>query len=93
MTEPIGYDALVQGERVHASLYTDPRVFADEMDRIFFRGWVFVGMDRPSQDSPLPIRRLALNTEVRQAEGGELIAESNFILAKQAIQAKHEVQA
>jgi phenylpropionate dioxygenase-like ring-hydroxylating dioxygenase large terminal subunit len=43
VTEPIRYDALVQDERVHASLYTDPRVFADEMDRIFFRGWVFVG--------------------------------------------------
>jgi len=25
------------------SLYTDPRIFADEMDRIFHRGWVFVG--------------------------------------------------
>jgi len=25
------------------SLYTDPRIFADEMERIFHRGWVFVG--------------------------------------------------
>lgn len=41
--EPIHYDALVQDERIHASLYTDPRVFADEMERIFHRGWVFVG--------------------------------------------------
>ncbi len=42
---PICYDALVQDERIHASLYTDPRIFAEEMERIFLRGWVFVGHD------------------------------------------------
>src|SRR6266446_5192030 len=36
---------------MHASLYTDPRVFADEMDRLFFRGWVFIGHER---EIPLP---------------------------------------
>jgi hypothetical protein len=41
----IDYKALVQDDRVHASLYTDPRIFADEMDRIFHAGWVFVGHD------------------------------------------------
>jgi len=40
---PIDYAALVQDERVHVSLYTDPRVFADELERIFHRGWVFIG--------------------------------------------------
>jgi len=50
-TEPISYDALVQDERVHASLYTDPRIFADEMDRLFFRGWVFIGHE---SEIPLP---------------------------------------
>ena len=40
---PIDYKALVQDDRIHASLYTDPRIFDDEMDRIFRRGWVFVG--------------------------------------------------
>ena len=40
---PIDYKALVQDDRIHASLYTDPRIFADEMDRIFHAGWVFVG--------------------------------------------------
>src|SRR5882762_5211552 len=39
----IDYKALVQDDRIHVSLYTDPRIFADEMDRIFTRGWVFVG--------------------------------------------------
>ena len=39
----VDYKALVQDDRIHASLYTDPRIFADEMERIFHRGWVFVG--------------------------------------------------
>ncbi|HEU5192492.1 MAG TPA: Rieske 2Fe-2S domain-containing protein, partial [Methylomirabilota bacterium] len=37
------YKALVQEDRIHASLYTDPRIFTEEMERIFHRGWVFVG--------------------------------------------------
>jgi phenylpropionate dioxygenase-like ring-hydroxylating dioxygenase large terminal subunit len=37
------YKALVQDDRIHASLYTDPRIFTDELERIFHRGWVFVG--------------------------------------------------
>ena len=39
----IDYKTLVQDDRIHASLYTDPRIFAEEMERIFHRGWVFVG--------------------------------------------------
>ncbi len=37
------YDALVKEDRVHISLYTDPAIFSDEMDKIFHRGWVYVG--------------------------------------------------
>jgi nitrite reductase/ring-hydroxylating ferredoxin subunit len=44
-TSAIDYKTLVQDDRVHASLYTDPRIFDDEMERIFRRGWVFVGHD------------------------------------------------
>src|SRR5262245_66226924 len=40
---PIDYKVLVQDDRIHASLYTDPRIFDDEMERIFEQGWVFVG--------------------------------------------------
>jgi hypothetical protein len=40
---PVDYKALVQDDRIHASLYTDMRIFADEIERIFHRGWVFVG--------------------------------------------------
>ncbi len=39
----IDYARLVQDDRIHVSLYTDPQIFADEMERIFTRGWVFVG--------------------------------------------------
>jgi phenylpropionate dioxygenase-like ring-hydroxylating dioxygenase large terminal subunit len=37
------YDRLIQPARVHGSLYTDPAVFADELTRIWYRTWVFVG--------------------------------------------------
>ena len=37
------------------------------------------------------MRRLISNIEARQAEGGELVAESNLLIAELAIQAKHEV--
>src|SRR5215831_2418550 len=45
LVDPPSYHALVLDERIHASLYTDPRIFADEMEKIFHRGWVFVGHD------------------------------------------------
>jgi phenylpropionate dioxygenase-like ring-hydroxylating dioxygenase large terminal subunit len=41
--QDIDYDALVKTDRVHISLYTNPDVFTDEMDKIFHRGWVYVG--------------------------------------------------
>jgi len=31
MAEPVRYDALVEETRIHASLYTDPRIVDDEM--------------------------------------------------------------
>jgi phenylpropionate dioxygenase-like ring-hydroxylating dioxygenase large terminal subunit len=40
---PVDYKSLVKSDRIHASLYREPRIFADEMERIFHRGWVFVG--------------------------------------------------
>lgn len=39
----IDYAAAVRADRVHGGVYVDPDVFADEMTRIFARGWVFVG--------------------------------------------------
>ena len=46
--------------------------------------------DRYSQEPPSLMRRLISNIEVVKAEGGDLVAESNFVLAELSIQAKHE---
>jgi phenylpropionate dioxygenase-like ring-hydroxylating dioxygenase large terminal subunit len=40
---PFDYRTLVESDRVHSRVYTDAAVFADEMEKIFHRGWVFVG--------------------------------------------------
>lgn len=45
---------------------------------------------RYSQEPASLMRRLVSNVEMR-AEGGELVAASNFILAELAVQAKHEM--
>lgn len=37
------WDHLVQDERVHRSLYTDPAIFAEEMTKIFGGTWVYLG--------------------------------------------------
>jgi len=37
------YAKLIQHDRVHGSLYTDPRIFAEELARIWYRTWVYVG--------------------------------------------------
>jgi phenylpropionate dioxygenase-like ring-hydroxylating dioxygenase large terminal subunit len=37
------WDALIKPDRVHGSLYTDPAVYAAELERIWYREWVYVG--------------------------------------------------
>jgi phenylpropionate dioxygenase-like ring-hydroxylating dioxygenase large terminal subunit len=39
----IRWDELIQPDRVHGSLYTDPEVFEAELERIWYRTWVYVG--------------------------------------------------
>jgi len=39
----MNYTQLIEPLRVHSSLYTDPAIFADELERIWYRTWVFVG--------------------------------------------------
>ena len=89
MTAPaVDYTALVEDERVHVSLYTDPRIFADEMDRIFHRGWVFIGHEseipsagdfvtRPLGEQPVIMTRTAAGEVVvllnRCAHRGTLV--------------------
>lgn len=41
--DEIDFATLVGVERVHSSLYYDERVFAAELERIWYRTWVYVG--------------------------------------------------
>jgi phenylpropionate dioxygenase-like ring-hydroxylating dioxygenase large terminal subunit len=47
------YAALVREDRVHTSLYRDPAIFEEEMDRIFKSTWVWVAheSDLPSKNT------------------------------------------
>jgi phenylpropionate dioxygenase-like ring-hydroxylating dioxygenase large terminal subunit len=37
------YGALIEATRVHSSMYYDEHIFEDELERIWYRGWVYVG--------------------------------------------------
>ncbi|HVA80091.1 MAG TPA: aromatic ring-hydroxylating dioxygenase subunit alpha [Candidatus Binataceae bacterium] len=39
----VDYKALVKDDRVHGSVYLDPQIFEDEIEKIFHQGWVYVG--------------------------------------------------
>ncbi len=70
---PIAYPSLVEDQRIHGSVYTDPAIFADEIDRIFSRGWVFLAHE---SEIPNPgdfvTRKLGLQSVIvtRDAAGG-----------------------
>lgn len=39
----IDLERLIEPHRIHASLYTDPAIWEAELERIWYRTWVFVG--------------------------------------------------
>lgn len=39
----VSFSHLVQPDRVHGSLYTDPAIFEEELRKIWYRTWVYVG--------------------------------------------------
>ncbi len=43
--EGIDFNHLIQTDRIHGSLYTDPEIYQQELEKIFYQGWVFVGHD------------------------------------------------
>jgi len=53
MTAPPGLDGLADGDSVDRRVYTDPEVFAAEMQRVFGRAWLYVAhesqVERPGQ--------------------------------------------
>lgn len=42
-TFPRDWDALVKPEHVHGSLYSDPSIYQEELQKIWYRTWVYVG--------------------------------------------------
>ncbi|MNK62224.1 2-halobenzoate 1,2-dioxygenase large subunit [compost metagenome] len=42
-TNPIDIQSLVQPDRVHKRVYTDPAIFELEMDRVFGQAWIYIG--------------------------------------------------
>lgn len=36
-------DYLIQRDRIHGSVYSDPALYAEEMEKIWRKGWVYVG--------------------------------------------------
>jgi phenylpropionate dioxygenase-like ring-hydroxylating dioxygenase large terminal subunit len=40
---PPSWDRLIQADRVHGSLYSDAAIFQAELERIWYRTWVYVG--------------------------------------------------
>jgi len=53
----IDLDGLIEDSRVHGSLYTDSRIYAEELQRIWSCGWVFVGHDSEIAQPGDAIRR------------------------------------
>src|SRR5260221_4660054 len=41
--DPLAIARLVEDDRVHRDVYTDPEVFALEMERLWSRSWIYVG--------------------------------------------------
>ena len=52
------WDELVQEDRVHRLIYTDPAIFAAEMTHIFGAVWVYLGHESqiPSNDDFITVR-------------------------------------
>lgn len=75
----VDYRALIDADRVHGSLYTDPAVFAEEMRRIFVDGWAFVGHESEvPEHGDWVARRLGLeNVLLTRGRDGEVNVMSN----------------
>ena len=70
----VDYRELVHTDRVHGSLLHDPEIFADEMERIFVQGWVFVGHESEVKNVGDWVKRQLGNESVLmvRAESGEV---------------------
>ena len=70
---PSDVASLIEPDRIHGRLYTDEAIFEQEMKKIFYEGWVFVGHDSEVVASGDYVRRTLGREEVlmvRQRDGG-----------------------
>jgi len=81
---PATTDPAVDPQR-HLSHIYDNRARLDTRVKLLQTG------ARYSQEPPSRMRRLISNVEVRAGQDGEVIAESNFVLAELSVQAGHEL--
>ncbi|HXG36981.1 MAG TPA: Rieske 2Fe-2S domain-containing protein, partial [Dehalococcoidia bacterium] len=70
----INYDELIRDDRVHGRLYYDPAIFAEELEKIWYREWVYVGHE---SEIPYPgdycTRRIGLQPVIMSRdEDGEI---------------------
>ena len=42
-TKPVRWKQLIHDDQVHGSLYTDEAIFREELEKIWYRTWVYVG--------------------------------------------------
>jgi phenylpropionate dioxygenase-like ring-hydroxylating dioxygenase large terminal subunit len=67
------YDRLIQPDKVHGSLYTAPEIFAEELAKIWYRTWVYVGHESEiAQPGDYVRKKLALQDIImtRAKDGG-----------------------
>ena len=43
LSSPVDYKALIEPTRVHSRLYYDEAIFKEELEKIWYRTWVYVG--------------------------------------------------
>jgi 3-phenylpropionate/cinnamic acid dioxygenase small subunit len=79
---PATTDPTVDPDRQISHIY-------DNRSRIATRVKLLQTGYRFSQEPASPMRRLVSNIEVTRADDGDLVAESNFLLAELAVQATH----
>lgn len=68
----IDLGGLIEDSRVHGSLYTDSRIYTEELQRIWCNGWVFVGHESEIPRAGDAIRRAIgprLVTMLRRPDG------------------------
>ncbi|GAA5129651.1 aromatic ring-hydroxylating dioxygenase subunit alpha [Haloechinothrix salitolerans] len=63
------YASLIQPDRVHGSLYTDPAIFAEELERIWYRTWAFVGHESEVPEPGDYVRKTIARQDIIMTRG------------------------